>query len=686
MSPLPFEPPARPGFGAGRSVPPSTPVHDEDSLFDRATRWETLWQGWEKVRANNGAAGGDNMPVGRFESGAQGRVSQLSHALRTGRYRPSPARRVYIPKDSGGTRPLDIPAVVDRIVHAAVAITLTPLLEAEFEDSSFAYRPGRSVAQAVARVSALRRAGYTHVVDGDIKRYFENVPHERLLKRLEDLTADPSLVDLVGIFLEHHSHKGLGLPQGSPLSPLLANLYLDDVDEAIESKGVRLVRFADDFLLLCKSELTARGARDEVAELLAIEGLELNLEKSRIVSFDQGVRFLGHLFVKGMVWKEVSADDTPSEDAIEEAERLNALAAKGELPAAVEEEEQASPGRFAPRQRVVYMLEPDRMLTAEGESFVVREGDGLEVVRLPHRRVDRIEMSIATTLTGAALDLAGATDTTIARVDGFGRTLGLYTPTEGDDRAARQLAQASHIINPAKRLALARIIVAGRIQSQRTHLKRLTRGRPDAEVAVVAPKFARMVRAAALSPRLDSIDKLMGQEGEAAALYWPMIARQVEDADIFGGKRKSREGRDPLNAVLDILSHLLARDLGVVIRRVGLHPGFGILHATEDGREALVYDLMEEFRAPIIEACALALFGRKALTLESFTRWGTMMRLTREGQAACIRGYEAWLTRPVRGQRSGVEKLWRGIFEEQAESLSQSFEGGMTYEPYRLDY
>ena len=678
-------------------IPPET-APASDSLFRAATCWEGLHAGWERVRANNGAAGGDGMSVERFGQGVEARLSRLSHDLVTGRYRPAPSRRVYIPKDSGGVRPLDIPAVADRVAQAAVALVLTPMLEPEFEDASFAYRPGRSVAQAVARVGALRRQGYTHVVDGDIVRYFERVPHERLLVRLERHVNDPSLIDLVGLWLEHHSHAGLGLPQGSPLSPLLANLYLDDIDEAIEGQGVRLVRFADDFVLLCKGEAVAAGARQRIGKLLAGHGLELHPDKTRIVTFDQGLRFLGHVFVKGMIWKEIEADATPPSDAIDEAERLNALAAKmgtaaQEAPPEPEPDETPASGRWAARQRVLYMLEPGRKLTAEAESFVVREvGEGEigpEVLRLPHGRVARIELGMGTGLDETALDLAAASGTMIARVDGFGRTLGLWTPA-GHDSAALQLAQAGVVADAARRIALARIIVAGRIQSQRMHLKRLARGVPNADIAAAGPKLHRMMRAALLSPRVETLPKLMGQEGEAAALYWPLLAQAFAMPEFFRGSRRRRAGADPLNAVLDLLSSFLARDITVAVRRHGLHPGFGVLHTAEDGAEALAYDLMEEFRAPIVEACALALFGRKALMAEHFSEWGEgaqrMWRLTREGYAACVRGYEAWLARPVRGQRSGHEMLWRGVFEEQALAYAAHCRAEASYEPYRLDY
>jgi CRISPR-associated protein Cas1 len=660
-------------------------------LFDRATRHDALWTAWERVRANNGAAGGDGMTVARFGQAAHGRLSRLSHDLRNGRYRPGPVRRVMIPKADGGSRPLDIPPVADRIAQAAVAQILTPLLDPEFEDASFAYRPGRSVMQAVARVAKHRREGFRWVVDGDIVRDFERIPHDRLLARLERSVEDAALVDLIGTWLEHHSHAGRGLPQGSPLSPLLANLHLDDVDGAIAGRGLRLVRFADDFLILCRDEALAEGAKQRMAALLAEHGLELNAEKSRITSFDQGVRFLGHLFVKGMVVREIPPDAMPGEDAVARAERLAATPGDAVETAAPEQpvEPRSAPGRWAARQRVMYVLQPGRLLTAEGESFVVREAEAV-LVRLAPHRVDRIEVGRGVRLDDAALDLAAATDTVLLRTDGWGRALGRWTPA-GSDRARRHLAQAAVALDPVRRIALARRIVGGRILAQRTLLKRLARGRRSdafaAGVVRAAPRLRRMARAAELSPKLDTPAALTGQEGEAGAIYWPLLALSLGKPELFGGQRRRRRGEDPVNAVLDLLSSLLARDMEVALERHGLHTGFAVLHAAEDGVEALVHDLMEEFRAPVVEACALALFGRRALELRHFERWGADgWRLTDEGYAACIRGYEAWVARPVTGQRSGEKMLWRGVMEEQALAYAAHCEDGVPYEPYRMDY
>ncbi|MFO0371395.1 MAG: CRISPR-associated endonuclease Cas1 [Brevundimonas sp.] len=337
---------------------------------------------------------------------------------------------------------------------------------------------------------------------------------------------------------------------------------------------------------------------------------------------------------------------------------------------------------------MLYVLQPGRLLTAEGESFVVREDDAA-LLRLAPHRVDRIEVGRQIRLDEAALDLAAATDTVLLRTDGWGRALGRWTPA-GSGRARRQLAQAAVVLDPARRLELARSIVEGRILSQRTLLKRLARGRKGADftagVIKAAPRLRRMARAALLNPRLDTPAALMGQEGEAAALYWPLLAASLGKPEFFRGQRRRRRGEDAMNVVLDLLSGLLARDMEVALERHGLHTGFAVLHAAEDGVEALVYDLMEEFRAPLVEACALALFGRRALERQHFESWGDSWRLTQEGYGACIRGYEAWVARPVTGQRSNEKMLWRGVMEEQALAYVAYCEDGVAYEPYRMDY
>jgi CRISP-associated protein Cas1 len=664
------------------STPSTDPRVRDSPDFASLSHYETLWQAWQRVLTNAGAAGGDGISVEAFAVGAESRVSRLSHLLREGTYRPGPTRHVEIPKRSSGTRPLHIPPVGDRIVQTSIAAVLQPRLDAEFEDSSFGYRPGRSVLGAVRRIMSHRRDGFSYVVDGDIVRYFEHVPHDRLLERLERAEVDARTIDLIALILECHNSSGSGLPQGSPLSPLLANLFLDDVDEAIEGRGIRLVRFADDFVILCKSEALARGALERMSQLLAERGLALHPEKTRVVPFDQGFRFLGHVFVRSMVWKEIDAEELPGENIVSAAELAIANAVSTST---LDPPEKTLPrGRFAPRQRLLHVLEPGRRLSARGQAFVVSQGEET-MLELPHRRVDRIEVALGCEVAVSALDLAAATDTEVVRVDGTSAELGRWSGPTDAGRSVLHLAQAALILDSERRRALAQTIAAGRVGNQRAYLKRANRTRKDSEIAQLTVKLGRIHRKLALLPM--TREAAMGQEGSAAALYWPALASSLAAPWAMSGRRTRRVGADPFNLVLDVLCNLVARDLRTAIVRNGLHPGFGVLHDAEDGADALVFDLIEEFRAPLVEATAVSLFTRRALTQSDFVaRDEGGVGLARGTWPVIIRAWEAALTREVRDQTSGLMTNWRGIMSSQAAAYADHCRAGAPYKPYAMDY
>ena len=287
-------------------------------MFKQAIGLDNLWPAWERVRRNRGGAGGDGVGVGRFSEAAAANLGRLHRDLVNGTYRAGPLRQVDIPKKSGGVRQLRIPCVRDRIVQTAIAMALSPLLEPEMEDSSFAYRPGRSVQMAVDRVQLNYREGFRWVVDGDIERYFDHVPHPEMINTLARYVSDGAVIDFVAAWLHESGLEGRGLAQGSPLSPLLANLYLDHIDEQIEGRGVRLVRFADDFLLMCRDQGKAEKAAEKMAALLSKHGLRLHPGKTKIVPFERGFRFLGHLFVNAVCLpssqpdEETGAETTPT--------------------------------------------------------------------------------------------------------------------------------------------------------------------------------------------------------------------------------------------------------------------------------------------------------------------------------------------------------------------------------------
>jgi RNA-directed DNA polymerase len=279
------------------------------SLMDKVYAPATLHAAWEKVKKSKGCAGIDGMSVERFEAKRESYLTELHEALKTGSYRPLPVKRVYIPKSDGGRRPLGIPAVKDRIVQAALKCVVEPIFEREFVDTSYGFRPGRGCKLALRVVDASLKEGLVWVVDADLKSYFDSIPHTLLMERVATRISDGRVLGLMGRFLEQSILDGLerwtpttGTPQGAVLSPLLANLYLHPLDVLMEQTGVRMVRYADDFVLLCRTESEAQQALHRVREWVEANGLTLHPEKTHVgncMEKGQGFEFLGYRFEGG---------------------------------------------------------------------------------------------------------------------------------------------------------------------------------------------------------------------------------------------------------------------------------------------------------------------------------------------------------------------------------------------------
>ena len=282
------------------------------SLIDKVARAETLQLAWEKVARNRGAAGVDGQSVEKFAARAEDYLKELEQAVKQGSYRPEPVKRVDIPKGSGQTRPLGIPAVKDRIVQTALKLVIEPIFEREFHDSSYGFRPGRSCRAALREVDWLIGAGHTHVVDADLKGYFDSIPHQRLLERVEEKISDGRILELIEAYLRQDIVRGVerwtptgGTPQGAVISPLLANLYLHPLDGLMHSKGYRMVRYADDFVVLCRTAEQAQAALAEVRLWVEDNGLALHPDKTHVGDCredGQGFDFLGYRFEAGRRW------------------------------------------------------------------------------------------------------------------------------------------------------------------------------------------------------------------------------------------------------------------------------------------------------------------------------------------------------------------------------------------------
>lgn len=282
------------------------------SLIDKVYEPRNLESSYQQVRRNQGSAGVDHETIEQFAEHLEENLEDLSRRLREGRYHPQAIRRVWIPKPGRQEkRPLGIPTVRDRVVQGALRNVLEPIFERDFAAQSYGFRPGKSTKDALRRVSELLKAGYTEVVDADLRSYYDTIPRPALLERVKAKISDGRVLDLVSAFLEQEVMEGLeswtpeeGTPQGAVISPLLSNLYLDPLDHRMAELGYEMVRYADDFVVLCRSRAEAEQALAEVERWTAAAGLQLHPDKTRIVDATQpgGFDFLGYHFERGRRW------------------------------------------------------------------------------------------------------------------------------------------------------------------------------------------------------------------------------------------------------------------------------------------------------------------------------------------------------------------------------------------------
>ena len=289
------------------------------SLIDKIGAERTLQLAWEQVQSNAGACGVDGISVAHFEKDSQARLLAVKEHLIKGSYQPKPVRRVYIPKPgSSEKRPLGIPTVTDRVVQTATKMVIEPIFEREFAEHSYGFRPGRSCRDALRRVEELLQSGCVHVVDVDIKGYFDSIPHQRLMELVGERIADGRVLALIESFLKQGimeqtgeiepEDRGEGTPQGGVISPLLANIYLNPLDHLMSRSGIEMVRYADDMVMLCRDVQTAQTTLQTLREWAAQAGLELHPQKTKIVDMGQPKAhfdFLGYRFWRGKTSRRI---------------------------------------------------------------------------------------------------------------------------------------------------------------------------------------------------------------------------------------------------------------------------------------------------------------------------------------------------------------------------------------------
>lgn len=278
------------------------------SLIDKVYREATLIKAWDEVKANDGAAGIDETSIAEYERHIESNLKRLSNKLKEGTYEPRPVRRTWIPKPGRAEkRPLGIPTVEDRIVQTALKMVLEPIYERTFAARSFGFRPERGAKDALRCVDRLLNGGHRWVVDADLKSYFDTIDHDVLMERVSEEVSDGRVLELIGAFLgcevvdaDESYQPDQGTPQGGVISPLLANIFLNPLDHMMEEQGFEMVRYADDFVILCRTKEQAEKALEVVSQWTDKVGLRLHPDKTKVVEESEGsFDFLGYCFKQG---------------------------------------------------------------------------------------------------------------------------------------------------------------------------------------------------------------------------------------------------------------------------------------------------------------------------------------------------------------------------------------------------
>lgn len=607
---------------------------------------------WCRVAKNQGCAGVDGQTIRHFARHKQQNLHHLRQELQQQRYRPLPLRQIFIPKKNRQWRELQVPTVRDRIVQQALLQVLYPIVEQDLEDSSFAYRPGRSHLQAAQQVKQWHQRGYDWVFEADISNYFANILHPRLLSELRESVDFIWVLDLIGSWLNCGvlTRQGIvvpskGIPQGSVIAPLLANIYLDDFDEFFNDSPFKLVRYADDFVVLAKSEKRILDVQEDIKNLLETMGLNLNPTKSQITSFRKGFKFLGHVFVGDLLLppNRKSNETVPIYGNKNEVKivRVNSSLKPTALQLAFLESLKTINKPIPPPLYVVlgytvrhpetviitsketlwspvmsslYLVQQGSILNKEQQRFIVKLPDQ-QRVEVPIHEVQRILVFGHVQLSTSVIEVCLNEHITVIFLSQLGDYKGHIYSEERIDLDV-QFAQFRSRENFAFRMTMARALVRGKILNAKQFLLRLNCKRNldiiNDVISTLDDHLENIIQA-------EDIDSLLGYEGNSAARYFSAFGQLIVNKGFDFTIRSRRPPKDPVNSLLSLGYTLLFNNVMSLILAEGLNPYLGNLHQSQGKTPELASDLMEEFRSPIVDSLVLELINKKMLKPTDFT-------------------------------------------------------------------
>lgn len=596
-------------------------------LMRRICREDNLLAAWKATEASRPV---EPAPAGEFEAFAErvlDNLADIERRLTDLSWRPGSLRKVEIPKADGrGKRLLEIPSVSDRVAERAVLQVITPVVDPALQPDSYAFRPGLGILDAIGAVQARVEEGADHLVRTDFVSCFDRVPRAKCLRAVGALVPDQEVVRILGRCVHRAGVRGVA--QGSPLSPLLVNVFLDGLDRALWEQDVNPIRYSDDVVVAAFGGSDADRALAAVRRTAPAWGMELSPTKTGVFPVQSGVTFLG---------RTIRSSGQPRAQS-----------------------------RHVPQRISVYVTAKGAAVRARGERFVITTPDG--VVRRQHAaRTQRIVCSDRALLTTGALALAARQGVDIAITDSRNTFLGEFT--HDAERGRLRVAQSQ--LGKSKRLAIAREMIAGKLANQRVLVQRTAARRK------VVP--AEIVKALADAKRrchcASGPDQLMGIEGSAARRYFRALGAIVGPEWRFDGRNR-QPPRDPVNAMLSYGYALLLGECRTAVRLAGLDPDIGVLHRQWRGRPGVALDLMEEFRPLITDTVVLRLVGTNQVGAADFTCDDAAgCRISPRGRRALIEEFERRMLTVVGYPALGRRAPYREVLVLQAEHLARAIGG-----------
>jgi CRISP-associated protein Cas1 len=642
---------------------------------------------WQKVADKQGCAGADGETIQRFRRRAIDNIQILCSTVANGQYQPYPYQQVLIPKGQGGQRALSIPTVRDRVVQQALLNVLNPIVDPQLARVSFAYRPQVSYLLAVEAVAQSREEGYLWVLDGDIVKYFDNIDREILLQKLSCYVAVPEILGLVRAWIAGGvlTKAGLlfpdrGIPQGAVISPLLANIYLNDFDLVIDgAAGLRLVRYGDDFVVLAKTRAEIEEAYGQVRRLLGELKLTLHDRKTQVTTFERGFRFLGHGFLGEAVFPIDQAKPSSQGGGLGELSGLPELL--------VEEAEDEAEELMAPAKTQVwnrpmatlYLLEQGTSLYRDYQRLIVHV-PGQQRLEIPLREIERIlvfgNIQISTPVVNACMEAAIG----IFYLSRSGKYRGHLWSAEQMTMHTERM-QLERQRESGFQLAVCQALMLGKLTNSRILLQRANRKRKSERVAAAIAGLSQDLLAV---ERAANVDQLRGYEGNGAARYFGGYGDLITNEGFEFHGRNRQPPMDAVNSLLSFGYTLLFNNVLSLILVEGLAPFLGNFHYGEDKKPYLAFDLMEEFRSPIVDSLVLTLVNQQVFRQEDFEISGANggVYLAAESRKVFLQYFERRMNQPVAHPDLLEPVSYRYAIQLQVRRYRRAVVDGVLYEPF----